>query len=173
MRETPKTSQNIFFKWVRTLSIYDLLLFGAILLFFIVASIYGAASFEQAELKEINGRFEQLTKHRIYKNIGHSYQLSLIESSQNYILKADFATCLDEKKFHALVQKGDSISIMVKEGNPVLIHSIRQKDKLVMDINCVHTKTTDISTYLPIFIALGVILLWRLQRKINQDRNSF
>ncbi|MBL4650306.1 MAG: hypothetical protein JKY03_11290 [Aureispira sp.] len=106
----------------------------------------------------------------MYKDIGYSYDLKLLESSQKYIIKADYANCLDLELFNAAVKKGDAISITTENNNQTLILSIKKETTVLMDINCVHTKTDHISIYIPMLIAFCIIFIWWMRRKIKQDR---
>lgn len=171
MKETPEVAQNALINWLRTLSIYDIALFGAILLFFVAASIgYGANATSSTNSMVLDGRFDSLQKNKMYKDIGYSYDLKLLESSKKYIIKADYANCLEVDLFNTTVKKGDALSIATESGNQASILSIKKGAIALMDINCVHTKTDHISIYIPMLIALSIILLWWMQRKIKQDR---
>lgn len=173
MKETPERTQNSLTHWLKTLSIYDLMLFGAIILFFIIASIgYGANSIQSASFNVLKGRFDYLEKHQMYQDIGYSYELKLLESSQKYIIKADYADCLDIALCDATLKKGDPIFITTQSSNESLILSIKKGSTTLMDMNCVHTETNRINIFIPMLIALSIILLWWLQRKIKQDRHK-
>jgi len=171
MKETPETPPNSFLNSLKTLSIKDIMLFGGILLFFVVASLgYGSNSSLTASSNILEGRFDHLQKNNMYKDIGYSYDLKLLESSQKYIIKADYANCLDLELFNAAVKKGDAISITTENNNQTLILSIKKETTVLMDINCVHTKTDHISIYIPMLIAFCIIFIWWMRRKIKQDR---
>jgi hypothetical protein len=171
MKETPEVVQNSLVHWLKTLSIYDMALFGAILLFFVAASIgYGANATSSANSMVLEGHFDSLQKNKMYKDIGYSYDLKLLEFSKKYIIKADYANCLEVESFNSTVKKGDAISITTESSNQASILSIKKGAVVLMDINCVHTKTDHISIYIPMLIALSIILLWWMQRKIKQDR---
>ncbi|MBL4648917.1 MAG: hypothetical protein JKY03_04245, partial [Aureispira sp.] len=46
----------------------------------------------------------------------------------------------------------------------------KKETTVLMDINCVHTKTDHISIYIPMLIAFCIIFIWWMRRKIKQDR---
>lgn len=171
MKETPALTQKSFSNWLKTLSIRDITLFGGVLLFFVLAFIgYGSNSIQSKSFKVQEGHFEYLQKNKGYKELGYSYHLKLLESAQKHTIKADYASCLDLELFDAEVSKGDLILLTTEYGNNSLILSIKKGSTSLMDINCVHTKTDHISIHIPMFIALCILFLWWMQRKIKQDR---
>ncbi len=173
MKETPETPLNSFLNRLKTLSIYDVVLFGGILLFFVVASMgYGTNATHSANSKLLEGHFDTLQKNKMYKEIGYSYDLTLLESPQKYIIKADYANCLDIDLFNEAVKKGDALFLTTEQSKASLILSIRNETTVLMDIDCVHTKTDHISIYIPMLIALCIIFIWWMRRKIKQDRTA-
>jgi hypothetical protein len=171
MKETSEAATNSFVNRLKTLSIQDMILFSGILLLFVVASlVYGNNLNFSASPNILEGRFDDLQKNKMYKDIGYSYDLKLLESSQKYIIKADYANCLDLELFNAAVKKGDVISITTESNNQRLILSLKKKTTILMDINCVYAKTNHISIYIPILIALCILFIWWMRRKIKQDR---
>lgn len=171
MKETPKTSSNSFLSRLKTLSIQDVLLLAAILLLFVAASlVYGNSASLSPSATVLEGRFDHLQKNKMYKDIGYSYELTLLESAQKYIIKADYAKCLDIGLFDEHVKKGDPISITTENSNKTLILSLKKESTVLMDINCIYAKTNHISIYIPILIALCILFIWWMRRKIKEDR---
>lgn len=173
MKETPEIQHNSLLNWLKTLSIQDMMLFGGILVFFVAASLgYGSNSSLSASSTVVEGHFGSLHKNQIYKDIGYSYDLKLLESSQKYIIKADYADCLDIELFNTAIKKGDAISITTESNNQTLILSIKKETTILMDMNCVNAKTDRISIYIPMLIAFCIIFIWWMRRKIKQDQAS-
>jgi len=173
MKETPERQTNSFVNSLKMLPIKDLLLFGGILLFFVLAALgYGSNASLSASSNVLEVRFDQLRKNKMYKDIGDSYELLLLGSSQKYIITADYADCLDLELFEATVKKGDVLSIITENSNTALILSIEKEATTLLDLNCIHTKTDRLSISVPIFIALCILLIWRFRRKIKQDREA-
>jgi hypothetical protein len=171
LKETPEKQANSFVHLLKRLPIQDVFLFGGLLLFFVVASLgYGSNSSLSASATVLEGRFDALQKNKMYKDIGYSYDLLLLGSSQKYIITADYANCLDVELFDAAVKKGDVLSITTEDKNQALVLSIKKEATTLMDINCVDTKTEHISIYVPLLIAICIVLIWWLRRKVKQDR---
>lgn len=171
MEKERSESSNSFVHSLKTLSIQDILLLAGILLLFVAASlVYGSNTNLLANTSILEGRFDQLKKNKMYKDIGYSYDLKLLNSSQEYIIKADYANCLDMELFNENVQQGDALSITTENNNQGLIVSIKKGTIIFMDINCVHAKTNHISIYIPMLIAFCIFFIWWMRRKIKQDR---
>lgn len=173
MEKEKPASSNSFVHSLKRLSIQDILLLAAVLLLFVAASlVYGSNTNLLANTTALEGRFDQIQKNKMYKNIGYSYDLKLLESSQKYIIKADYANCLDLEFFNNNVKQGDLISIITEVKNQALILSIKKGTINLMDINCVSAKTNHISIYIPMLIAFCIFFIWWMQRKIKQDRTA-
>lgn len=171
MEKERVASSSSFVHALKTLSIQDILLLAAVLLLFVAASlVYGGDANFLANTTALEGRFDQIQKNKMYKNIGYSYDLKLLDSSQDYIIKADYATCLDVELFDENVKQGDLISITTESKNQALILSIKKGTINLMDINCVYAKTNHISIYIPMLIAFCMFFIWWMRRKIKQDR---
>lgn len=170
MKEAPKSTSN----WIprfKSLPIYNKVLLGAIFLFFVFASIrYDKLSIDQSNIREV--QFKSLKKNKMYKDLGYSYRLKLLESAQEFIIKADYAPCLKLDTFHQVVQEGDVIKISTERSNPSLICFISKGDIILLDINCVATQSNYINRMIPILIALSIFLVWGLLYKIKQDQGT-